>query len=197
MRRGWLRFGPWASLCLLVAGCGSEGSSNGGDDTTGGGEAATGGAEAADAGDVEPGTPTALTGALGDLGPVRPIVSTLVMSNSGERLVYMSTAPITCEMLTMSRWLGSVAADAQVVEVIFEDAMTTGTVTVADGAEVNYAPGGKSSAYEKGAHAGRVTITANTPGGVVEGTFEATYTNPTANVSGHFHAEFCEGGQGC
>lgn len=108
----------------------------------------------------------------------------------------MSSAPITCAQLTTSRWLGSVAAGSQVVEIVVPAGTTTGTIQVADGAEVNYAPGGMSSAYEESAVSGSVTFTTLTPNGVVEGSVTASYTNPTGNVSGTFHAEFCAGGQG-
>ena len=139
---------------------------------------------------------TTLTGTLGALGAVQPIVSSFVISNSGETLIYMSSAPITCELLTMSRWLGSVATGSQVVEVVVPSKRAMGTVPVEQGgAEVNYAPGGMSSAYEKNAASGSVTFTTSTPNGVVEGSVSATYANPTGTLSGTFHAEFCAGGQ--
>ncbi len=138
-----------------------------------------------------------LTGTLGALGALQPTVSSLVISNSGETLIYMSSAPITCELLTMSRWLGSVATGSQVVEIVVPSNRASGTVPVEDGgAEVNYAPGGMSSAYEETAASGSVTFTTSMPNGVVEGSVMATYANPTGDVSGTFHAEFCAGGQG-
>jgi hypothetical protein len=139
---------------------------------------------------------TALSGTLGDLGAVKPIVSSLVILNSGERLVYMSTAPISCDTLSVSRWLGSTPADAQVVEIVVKSSVTTGTFQVGHGAEVNYAKGGRSSSYEQNAASGSVTFTINDQMGVAEGTVSATYTNPTGTVDGTFHAEFCAGGQG-
>jgi hypothetical protein len=158
-----------------------------------GGSAMTGSAGADSVGEG-PGS-AELTGTLGDLGALQPTVSAIVISNSGETLIYMSSAPITCQLLSMSRWLGSVAAGSQVVEIVVPSG-TTGTLAVQDGAEVNYAPGGMSSAYEQTADSGSVTFTTITPNGVAEGSVTATYTNPTGNVSGTFHAEFCAGGQG-
>ena len=127
---------------------------------------------------------------------MKPTVSSLVISNSGERLVYLSSAPITCDTLSVSRWLGSIDANAQVVEIVVKSSFATGTVAVGKGAEVNYAKGGRSSSYEQAAATGSVTFTINDPTGVAEGTVMATYASPTGDVSGSFHAEFCAGGQG-
>lgn len=172
------------------AGSGSGGASSGG--TASADTAGAGGTE-----DSRDGSGTLLTGTLGALGAVQPTVSSLVISNSGETLVYMSSAPITCELLTTSRWLGMVDTGSQVVEIVVPSRTTPGTVQVEEGgAEVNYAPGGMSSAYEKGAASGSVTFTTYTPNGPVDGSVSATYTNPTGSVSGTFHAEFCTGGQG-
>jgi len=141
---------------------------------------------------------TSLSGTLGDLGAVEPTVSSFVISNSGETLVYLTSAPITCDTLTTSRWLGSIDANAQVVEIVVKSSFTTGTATVggSPSVEVNYAKGGRSSAYEQNAASGTVTFTTNTPKGPVAGTVDAKYANPTGNVSGQFSAEFCDGGQG-
>jgi hypothetical protein len=175
------------------AGAGSGGAGGSAGRSAGG----SAGAGAGSGGASANGGGTVLTGTLGDLGEVEPTVSTLVIANSGEVLIYMSSAPITCELLTESRWLGSVDAGSQVVEIVVPAARTTGTVPVEDGgAEVNYAPGGMSSAYEQSADAGSVTFTRFTPQGVAEGTFNATYGDPAGNVSGTFHAEYCAGGQG-
>jgi hypothetical protein len=149
----------------------------------------------AGAGDGSSDGATSLSGTLGDLGAIKPIVSSLVILNSGERLVYMSTAPITCDTLSTSRWLGSTPADAQVVEIVVKTSVTTGTIPVGK-AEVNYAKGGRSSAYEENAASGSVTFTINDQMGVAEGSVDATYDSPAGNVKGTFHAEFCDGGQG-
>ena len=180
-------------VCAVLAGCGS-GSSDAGSPAQAGGAGSDGGAAGNPAAD---GT-TSLTGTLGDLGPASPTATSLVISNSGETLIYMSSAPITCDMLKTSRWLGSVDATAQVVEIVFKSAAKVGALTVGppDDAEVNYAKGGRSSAYEKTASSGTVTLTTYTPQGPVEGTVEAKYANPAGSISGHFYAEFCDGGQG-
>jgi hypothetical protein len=135
---------------------------------------------------------TELTGTLGASGALRPIVSSLVISNSGETLVYMTTAPLTCDELKVSRWLGAFTQDAQVIEIV-----VSGPPKVGPGnrTEVNWATGGRSSAYEQGAATASVIFTKGEAMGVVEGTVTATYDKPTGHVSGHFHAEFCPNGQ--
>jgi hypothetical protein len=139
---------------------------------------------------------TSLTGMLGALGAVQPTVSGFVISNSGETLVYLTSAPLTCAQLKVSRWLGSFTAGAQVVEIVIKGAPKVGTAVNVGvfGGEVNYAAGGKSSAYEQVASSGSITFTKSEPMGVVEGTVTATY--PMGSVMGTFHAEFCAGGQG-
>jgi hypothetical protein len=134
---------------------------------------------------------TKLIGTLGALGPIQPIVSSKVISNSGETLIYMTTAPLTCEELMVSRWLGAFAQGAQVVEIVVSGPAKLGP---AKSPEVNYAAGGKSSSYEKGAKTSGVTFTKSEPMGVVEGTVMATYA--TGELTGNFHAEFCPDGQG-
>src|SRR5690349_9094496 len=63
-------------------------------------------------------TSTLFTGHLGELGDLKPTVSSFVIENSGEVLVYMSSATLTCPQIQVSRWLGSVEAGAQVVEIV-------------------------------------------------------------------------------
>ncbi len=178
-------------VCSLLFGCGSSSS---GSSASAGASGSDGGAAGAPAAD---GT-TSLSGTLGDLGPVASTTTSLMITNSGETLIYLSSAPITCDMLKTSRWLGSVDASAQVVEIVFKSTAKVGALTIGppDEAEVNYAKGGRSSAYEKTASSGTVTLTTYTPQGPAEGTIEAKYANPTGSVSGRFHAEFCDGGQG-
>jgi hypothetical protein len=185
----------WVATALSAVGCSSSG--NGSSDAGGGGgsdSGSTAGADTAGGAPTTSGT-TALEGTLGELGAVKPIVSSLVILNSGERLVYMSTAPITCDTLSTSRWLGSTPADSQVVEIVVKASVTTGTIPVGK-AEVNYAKGGRSSSYEVNASSGSVTFTINDPMGVAEGSVDATYDSPAGSVKGTFHAEFCDGGQG-
>lgn len=141
-----------------------------------------------------PGGATTITGTLGKLGAARATVSSLFIENSGETLIYMSSASITCDVLTNSRWLGSIEAGAQVVELVIPGAPKVAKVAVPPG-EVNYAAGGKSSAYEVNADSGSISFTTVTDKSVVEGTFSASY--PDGNeLKGTFHAEFCDGGQG-
>ena len=134
-----------------------------------------------------------LTGKLGKLGAVKPVVSSLFIANSGETLVYLSTGPITCDQLTASRWLGGTTAGSQVVEIVIKGTPTIGTVAVPPG-EVNYAEGGKSSSYEVNAASGSITFTAFTAKTIVAGTVKATYDDGSA-ITGSFHATYCDGGQ--
>lgn len=138
-------------------------------------------------------TTTTLTGTLGKLGKVLPTVSSLMISNSGETLIYMSSAPITCDMLTVSHWLKSAEAGSQVVEIVLPGNPKVGKIKVPPG-EVNYAAGGKSSSYEVGADSGTIEFTQVGVKNVVEGTVSATYGKDS--ISGTFHATFCDGGQG-
>jgi hypothetical protein len=92
--------------------------------------------DAAQAGEANTGA-TKLTGTLGALGAIQPIVSSKVISNSGETLIYMTTAPLTCEELKVSRWLGAFAAGAQVVEIVVSGPAKLGP---AKSPEVNYLP---------------------------------------------------------
>jgi hypothetical protein len=159
----------------------------------------TGTAQEADAGETPPasadgGASTALAGRLGKLGDAKPTVSSLFISNSGETLIYLSSAAITCAQLSSSRWLGSVSSGAQVVEIVVKGTPATGKVAVPPG-EVNYAEGGKSSAYEVNAVSGTITFTKFEPKAVVEGLVSASYGGADS-IRGTFHAEFCDGGQG-
>ena len=141
-------------------------------------------------------TSTLLMGELGELGELKPTVSSLVIENSGEVLIYLSSAPLTCPELMVSRWLGDVEVGAQVVEIVVPSELAVDTVAVEPGgAEVNYAAGGKSSAYEVSAADGHVTFTKGLPNTVKE-SFAATYADAAVSVKGRFQAEFCAGGQG-
>ena len=136
-----------------------------------------------------------LTGTLGTLGMVKPTVNGWVISNSGETLIYLSSAPLTCMMMqTMGApWLSKVAAGSQVIEIVIKGAPTVKTYPVAllQG-EVNYAPGGMSSSYEVSATSGSITFTKAMANGPVEGTVMATYA--MGSLMGTFHAEFCANG---
>ncbi len=149
----------------------------------------TGAAPPADAGADAP-----ITGTLGTLGAVQPIVSSLVISNSGETLVYLSTAPLSCATLQSSRWLGTQPAGSQVIEVVMRGAPTAAQMVQVPPGEVNYAAGGRSSSYEVGASADTITFTEAAAGGPVAGTLRATYRNGSM-IAGSFRAEFCDHGQ--
>ena len=170
---------------------GTGGAASGGASGSPGGGAGGGSSGAAGAGGGTSGG-TTLTGTLGTLGAVKPIVNSWVISNSGETLIYMSTAMLTCEMMqTMGTpWLSKVAMGAQVIEIVVKGAPTVKTYTVGPlQGEVNYAQGGRSSSYEVNATSGSITFTKAMAMGPVEGTVMATYAS--GNVMGTFHAEFC------
>ena len=141
------------------------------------------------------GTPAGLAGTLGTLGALQPIVSSWVISNSGETLIYLSTAPLTCATVQTSRWLGTQPAGSQVVEIVMRGAPASGQTVNVPPAEVNYAAGARSSSYEKGASSGHITFTTASASGPVEGTLQAAYSDGSA-LSGPFKADFCANGQG-
>lgn len=143
--------------------------------------------------DVGPIASTTITGTLGSLGAVQPTVSSFVISNSGETLIYLSSATLTCDQLKVSRWLGGATTDSQVIELIVSGAPTLKTYSVPPG-EVNFAQGGKSSATETGADSGTIGFSRADAGGDVEGTVNAKYGSN--HISGVFHATFCADGQG-
>lgn len=181
----------WFMGCasVLLGACGGSDSADNGD--AGAGDAAL----SADS-ELPDTSMTSLAGSLGALGDVREIVSSLFIVNSGETLVYLSSAELSCEVLMREggRWLPSLPVGSQVLEIVVKGTPKLGVVQV-DHVEINYAPGGKSSSYEKGAHSGEVTFTVSRPGEIMEGVVHATYTSPQAEVMGTFHAEFCPGGQ--
>ncbi|CAN5907577.1 hypothetical protein BH11MYX2_BH11MYX2_27080 [soil metagenome] len=116
-----------------------------------------------------------------------------MISNSGETLIYLSSATITCDQLTVSRWLGGTTAGSQVIELVIDGAPEVKTYPVPP-SEVNFAAGGMSSAGETGASSGSIAFTVAEANSVVEGTVSAKYGSKS--ISGVFHATFCANGQG-
>jgi hypothetical protein len=204
---GLARAALGVGLPLLVA-CGPKDTNDGDEETgatdtdvtdTSGPSGDTSGEDSTDTDvtDTDTNTDAVLTGTLGDLGELQPIVSANVIEYSGETITYLSTVPLTCEAMATSRWLGSLDASAQVVEIVYKSA-TTETELVVGGTgslEVNYAKGGRSSAYEQGAVSGTVTLTAHVSGGDIAGIVDATYQSPAGSLHGPFAATFCPGGQ--
>lgn len=184
-----------SAVIASALGCGSSSPSTSGVSNAGGNSGAPGsaGGGAGTSGSVTGGAPgkTSLSGTLNTLGALQPTVSSLWISNSGETLIYLSSAEITCDELTVSRWLGSTTAGSQVVEIVIKGDPKVGDYPVPPG-EVNYAQGGKSSAYEVNADAGKISFTA-ADAQVVEGTVMATYGSNS--LRGTFHADFCASGQ--
>ena len=136
---------------------------------------------------------SALDGTLGELGVIEPIVSSLMITNSGETLIYLGTQPLSCAGLTISRWLGQTPPDTQVVEIVLHGDAEVKSFDVPPH-EVNYAKGGRSSAFEVGADSGQVNVVTAKIGELVEGDIDVFYG--ADEVKGTFHATFCDGGQG-
>lgn len=139
-----------------------------------------------------------ITGMLGALGPVQPVMAGWATTNGLETLVYLSTAPLTCAMMMTRgvRWLGMLPAGSQVIEIVVGQpaavkSYTIGTPAAFGGGEVNYAEGSKSSSTEVTGSTGTITFTAANAKGIHEGMIEVT---APFNASGSFHAEWCEGG---
>jgi hypothetical protein len=139
-----------------------------------------------------------ITGTLGKLGPVQPIMAGWATTNGLETLLYLSSAPLTCEqMMTKgTRWLSKLPAGSQVIEIVVGQpaavkSYTIGMSAAFGGGEVNYAEGSKSSSTEVTGSMGTITFTAANAKGVHEGTIAVT---APYMASGKFHAEWCEGG---
>ncbi len=158
------------------------------------GASACGGSSSTPDAPVASGSGTTISGTLGDLGAAQPTVSSLMIANSGETLIYLSSGPITCDELMVSRWLGGTMAGTQVVELVFHGTPALGDIQVPPG-EVNYAPGGMSSSHEVSADSGKITFTEATANTSAAGTFTGTYGG-SDTITGSFHATFCAGGQG-
>jgi hypothetical protein len=139
-----------------------------------------------------------ITGSLGALGAVKPIMAGWATTNGLETLIYLSSAPLTCEMMMTSgvKWLSKLPAGSQVIEIVLGQPSSAkmyplGTSAAVGGAEVNYAEGSKSSSTEVTGKSGSVTLTKAGAKSVQEGMFEVT---APYMASGKFHAEWCEGG---
>ena len=136
-----------------------------------------------------------LTGTLGALGAVKPVVNGWATTNGLETLIYLSSSPLTCAMMMTKgvKWLASLPAGTQVIEIVVRGTAMVGTTPVGSlQGEVNYAEGSKSSSTEVNAKSGSIMFTKAEAKKVFEGTLMATY--PSGNLMGTFHADWCEGG---
>ena len=150
------------------------------------------------AGAVASGGGSNITGTLGALGAVKPVMAGWATTNGLETLIYLSSAPLTCEMMMTkgTKWLSKLPAGSQVLEIVVGQpsavkSYTIGMPAALGGGEVNYAEGSKSSSTEVTGKAGKVTLTTAKASGVHEGMIEVT---APYMASGSFHAEWCEGG---
>jgi hypothetical protein len=137
----------------------------------------------------------ALTGTLGALGPVKPVMAGWATTNGLETLIYLSSAPLTCAMMMTKgvKWLATLPAGTQVIEIVVRGTAMVGTTPVGPlQGEVNYAEGSKSSSTETTAMGGSIMFTKAEPKKLFEGAVMATYAK--GNVMGNFHADWCEGG---
>jgi len=173
---------------------GTAASSGGGS----GGAGKGGSSGSSSAGSSAAGGSSSITGTLGALGAVKPIMNGWATTNGLETLVYLSTSPLTCaQMMTQGvRWLGTLPAGTQVIEIVVGNPSSTKTYTIGTpaalgGGEVNYAEGSKSSASEVTGKTGSITFTTATAKGVQEGMISVS---APFMASGNFHAEWCEGG---
>lgn len=177
------------------AGSGAAGAAAG----SGGHSSAAGtGAAAGSGGAVAATGGSNITGTLGALGPVQPVMAGWATTNGLETLVYLSTAPLTCaQMMTRGvKWLGMLPAKSQVIEIVVGNPSAVKSYTIGQsaafgGGEVNYAEGSKSSSTEVTGKTGTITFTTATAKGVQEGMINVT---APFMASGTFHAEWCEGG---
>lgn len=126
---------------------------------------------------------TTLTGTLGSLGPAQTPVNCWVTSNFlGETLIYITTAPLTCQAMAGS-WLGTLPTDSQVVELVVSGGATVGMTS----GEVNYVQGGTSSVFEQ---AGNGTITFTTVNAMME--YDGTFSGN--GIMGTLQCMWCQGG---
>jgi hypothetical protein len=163
---------------------------------SGGSTTSDSGSVTSDAGDSDAAVAggTSLTGMYGSLGAVKPIVSSIWISTGLETLLYLSSTPLSCDVVAMEggKWLLKLPSGSQVLEIVVRGMAKVGTVRI-PGGEANYAQGGVSSATEKTASSGSLMFTKVEAKGVIEGSVMATYS--AGSVMGNFHAEFCQGGQ--
>lgn len=163
-----------------------------------GGQSAAAGSGGGAAGAKATGDAGSLIGTLGALGPVQPVMAGWATTNGLETLIYLSSAPLTCEMMMTQgvKWLSKLPAGSQVIEIVVGSpssakAYNLGTPAALGGGEVNYAEGSKSSSTEVVGRTGSITLTKGGAKAVQEGMIDvsAPYT-----AKGMFHAEWCEGG---
>lgn len=189
---------------MMVAGMGGMGGMGGSKAGSGGSAGSAGAAgstagSGGSAGSAGSGMPmdngSNLTGTLGALGAVKPVVNGWATTNGLETLIYLTSAPLTCaQMMTMGvKWLPGLPAGTQVIEIVVRGTAMVGTTQVGlFQGEVNYAEGSKSSSYEVVGSSGSIMFTKAEDKKVYEGMIMATF--PMGMVSGTFHADWCEGG---
>jgi hypothetical protein len=164
----------------------------------GSGGAGSGGAPAGGSAAPASGSAADITGTLGALGPVQPVMNAWATTNGLETLIYLSSAPLTCEMMMTrgTKWLSSLPAKSQVIEIVVGSPSAAktyaiGTSAALGGGEVNYAEGGKSSSTEVTGKAGTITLTKADAMGAQEGMIQVT---APYMASGKFQAKWCQGG---
>jgi hypothetical protein len=182
-----------AGVAGMLAQAGSSGGGAGA--AAGSGASGGGGSVAAGAGGSMSAGGNDLSGTLGALGAVKPVMAGWATTNGLETLIYLSSSPLTCaQMMTKGvKWLASLPAGTQVVEIVVRGTAMVGTTPVGPlQGEVNYAEGSKSSSNEVVASSGSIMFTKADAKKVFEGTLMATY--PKGSLMGKFHADWCEGG---
>ena len=71
---------------------------------------------------------------MGEPGEIEPTVSSVMIETGGETLMYLRSDSLPCLQLMVSRWLGSMAADTQVIEIVVPSDQAEGTVPIEEGA---------------------------------------------------------------
>jgi hypothetical protein len=185
--------------CVLWLGCGADSSGTGASAGHSGAHGTAGhSGAAADAGEAaDGGSPVGnrLSGTLGALGAVKPVMAGWATTNGNETLIYLSSASLSCAMMMTkgTKWLATLPAGSQVIEIVVRGTPNIGTTPIGSlQGEVNYAEGSKSSSTEVNATGGSIMFTKAEPRKVFEGKVTATY--PKGSLMGTFHADWCEGG---
>jgi hypothetical protein len=132
---------------------------------------------------------------------LRPIKAAWVIAHpdvATETITYLLSDSIACNTISTSGWLPTIAAGTQVLELVVNGSLTSGTANVGTpgflgGAEVNYGVGGAASGSLTSASSGSITIVSKTTNGPLDGQVNAIVSG--GMVSGAFHAEYCATGQ--
>lgn len=128
-----------------------------------------------------------------DTTPFAAVEAGYVIGRSDElgvTTVYLIDMAVTCAEISSFFWLASMPSQVQAIELSFASSAAPGAPL--SSSIVSYARGGMYGFQKSRASTHTLILSQNTPGGVVEGTLEATLG--AGRVSGSFHADFCANG---